>query len=225
MTLQEIQAAIDKIGCLTITTLDKGTMHSRIVHMMGQDDDGFYFLTMDVKPFYRQLVACEQVSLCGIYPASRATGKNDVGQPAFEPGFTFRMTGEVREVDEDTIIAKAKAGVSLFEYFLEDAERYPASRLFCIHKGKGEVYDFDFEMVNRDHKLQRERFAFGGETCKEAGARISVYCIACGVCKDTCTFNAIIKGDPYRVDSSRCDECGSCIKACPQKAIMLPNIL
>ncbi len=98
MTLKEIQAAIEKIGCLTVTTLDGDTMHSRIVHMMGQDEDGFYFLTMDVKPFYRQLKANGHVALCGIYPTSYASGKNDVGQPAFVPGYTFRLSGKAREV-------------------------------------------------------------------------------------------------------------------------------
>lgn len=225
MTLQEIQSAIEKIGCLTITTLDGNNMHSRIVHMLGQDDDGFYFLTMNVKPFYRQLKGNSHLSLCGIYPSSYATGKNDVGQPAWEPGYTLRISGEAVEVDMETIKAKAEAGGDLFKYFLEDAARYPATRLFCINKGKGEIFDYDFEMVNRDHKVLRTRFAFGGETYNEPGARITGDCIACGMCEDACTFKGIVPGEPYSVNGSRCDECGSCIEACPQGAIEFSRIM
>ena len=31
-----------------------------------------------------------------------------------------------------------------------------------MYKGKGEIDDFDYEMVNRDHKLLRKRFTFDG---------------------------------------------------------------
>ena len=66
MTLNEIHKAIEKIGSLAITTLDGETMHSRIISICGGDDEGIYFLTMDVKPFYRQLKNNPQVALCGI---------------------------------------------------------------------------------------------------------------------------------------------------------------
>jgi len=225
LTLQEIQSAIEKIGCLTVTTLDGDTMHSRIIHMLGQDDEGLYFLTMDVKPFYRQLTANGHVALSGIYPVSRATGKNDVGQPAFVPGYTFRLSGDAREVPEETIKVRAEQGAGMYEYFLEDAARYPAMKLFCIHKGKGEIYDFDFEMENRDHKLLRTRFAFGGETYNEPGARITGDCVACGMCVEVCTFKAIVPGEPYSINGSRCDECGNCINVCPQEAIEFSEIM
>jgi uncharacterized pyridoxamine 5'-phosphate oxidase family protein/Pyruvate/2-oxoacid:ferredoxin oxidoreductase delta subunit len=226
MTLNEIHEAIEKVGCLTFTTLDDDTMHSRIISVCGGDEEGIYFLTMNVKPFYRQLKANPQVALCGIYPSSRKTGKNKVGQPYFAPGFTIRITGEAREVPAEEVKAKAEAGSEIHRYALEDAERYPAMRLFCIIKGKGEVFDFDFEMENRDHKLLRTRFAFGGETFNEPGARVNADdCIACGECYDACTFKAIVPGEPYSVDGSRCDECGSCFLVCPQDAIEISNTI
>ena len=93
-------------------------------------------------------------------------------------------------------------------------------KLFCVFKGKGELFDYDFELENRDHKLLRRRFAFGGETFNEAGARIDPdKCIACGECYGVCTFKAIVEGQPYKVDNERCDECGSCIMVCPSEAI------
>ena len=76
------------------------------------------------------------------------------------------------------------------------------------------------KLENRDHKLLRIRFAFGGETFNDAGARINPDdCNACGECLESCTFKAIIPGEPYRVDGSRCDDCGSCFLVCPQDAI------
>jgi uncharacterized pyridoxamine 5'-phosphate oxidase family protein/NAD-dependent dihydropyrimidine dehydrogenase PreA subunit len=226
MHLNEIHKFLEKLGSVSMTTLDGNIMHSRIISICGGDEEGFYFLTIDVKPFYRQLKKNPQLALCGIYPSSRKTGKNAVGQPTWEPGFTLRITGEAREISADEVKEKAEAGSEAHEYFLEDAERYPAMKLFCIFKGKGEVFDFDFEMGNRDHKLLRTRFAFGGETFNEAGARINAdECIACGDCFEVCTFKAIIPSELYSVDGSRCDECVSCYQACPQDAIELSNTI
>lgn len=209
-----------------MTTLDQTTMHSRIISICGCDDKGIYFLTMNVKPFYRQLKKNPDLSLCGIYPSSRKTGKNEVGQPSFAPGFTLRITGQAREITQGEVRKKAEAGNEIHKYFLEDAARYPAIRFFCIHKGKGEIFDFDFELENRDHKLLRTRFAFGGEVFNEAGARIKPDdCIACDECFEACTFKAIVPGEPYRVDGSRCDECGSCFQVCPQDAIELSRTI
>jgi uncharacterized pyridoxamine 5'-phosphate oxidase family protein len=225
MEMNRIHEAIEKIGCLTFTTLDGDTMHSRIISVCGGDEEGIYFLTMDVKPFYRQLTANPLVALCGIYPSSRKSGKNEVGQPYFAPGFTLRITGEVREVPQKEIEEKAKAGNQVHQYALEDQSRYPSMKLFCVHKGKGEIFDFDFEMEHRDHKLLRTRFSFGGETHNEPGAIITDECIACGECEEACTFKAIEPGEPYRIIGSRCDECGSCFQVCPQDAIELSKTI
>ncbi len=224
--LTDMHNALKKIGSLTITTLDENTLHSRIISICGSDDEGIYFLTMNVKPFYRQLKKNPHVALCGIYPSGCKTGKNDVGQPSFAPGFTLRITGQAREIPEDEVREKAKAGSKIHTYFLEDAARYPAIRFFCIFKGKGEIFDFDFELEHRDHKVLRTRFAFGGESFNAAGARIHPeQCIACGECFKACTFKAIIPGEPYTVDGSRCDECGSCFEVCPQDAIALSKTI
>lgn len=220
MTLKDIESVIAKVGCLAVTTLDGSTMHSRIISMCGCDDEGIYFLTMDVKPFYRQLKSNPQLSMCGIYPSGRKEGKNKDGQPYWPPGFFLRITGEAREVPEEKIKERAASGNGIHQYALEDIERYPAMKLFCVFKGKGEVFDYDFEMENRDHKVLRTRFAFGGETVNEAGARINPdKCISCGECYDVCSFKAIVEGEPYKVNSQRCDECGSCIMTCPSGAI------
>lgn len=225
MNLNEIHKFIEKIGCLSVTTLEGNTMHSRIISVCGGDEDGIYFLTMDVKPFYRQLTANPQVTLCGIYPSGRKSGKNKVGQPYIAPGFTLRITGEAREVPQEEIEEKARAGNEVHQYALEDASRYPAMKLFCVYKGKGEIFDFDFEMEHRDHKLLRTRFSFGGKTYNEPGAIITDECTACGECEKVCTFKAIEPGEPYRIIGSRCDECGNCFLVCPQDAIKLSKTI
>ena len=142
---KDVQQALKKIGSVTMTTLDQETLHSRIISICGSDDLGIYFLTMEVKPFYRQLKKNSNLALCGIYPSGRRTGKNPVGQPTFAPGFTLRLSGRAREIPADEVRQKADAGSEIHKYFLEDAARYPAIRFFCIHRGKGEIYDFDLK--------------------------------------------------------------------------------
>jgi uncharacterized pyridoxamine 5'-phosphate oxidase family protein/NAD-dependent dihydropyrimidine dehydrogenase PreA subunit len=226
MTLKEIGSAIEKTGCLTITTLDDTTMHSRIISICGTDDEGIYFLTMNVKPFYRQLKSNPQLSMCGIYPSGRKEGKNKDGQPYWPPGFFIRISGEAREVSDAEVKEKAAAGSAIHQYAEEDAARYPAMKLFCVFKGKGELFDYDFELEQRDHKLLRKRFAFGGETVNAAGPRIDPEkCTACGTCYEACSFGAIIEGVTCKVNSERCDECGSCIIACPMNAIDYPETM
>ncbi len=220
MNVMEIAAAIEKIGCMSIATEENGRLHSRIVSIMGADEDGIYFLTMSVKPFYRQLKNNPQLSLCGIFPHGRKDGKNTAGQPYFAPGYTLRISGEAHEVNPETINKKARKGSEIFSYFIEDQERYPDLRLFCINKGQGEIYDYDFEMELREHKLLRKPFAFGGAEINHLGARIDAkLCIACGECFKACTFKAIVQGEPHVVDVNRCDMCGSCHLVCPQDAI------
>lgn len=221
MTLKEINLAIEKVGSLSITTLDGNTMHSRIVSICGCDDDGIYFLTINVKPFYRQLKSNPHISMCGVYPSGRKEGKNKDGQPYWPPGFFLRISGVAYEVTDNEIKEKALEGSDMHQYIMEEAARYPAMKLFCMHKGKGELFDYDFELENRDHKLLRKRFAFGGESVNEAGTRINPdKCTSCGECAEVCTFNAITQGDEaYEVQGERCDECGNCIIACPTEAI------
>jgi MinD superfamily P-loop ATPase len=92
---------------------------------------------------------------------------------------------------------------------------------FVIYKGKVEIFDVDFERETRDDKLIRTRASFGGMTFNAAGVRITDKCIQCNKCQEVCSFNAIIPGNPYKVDSSKCDDCGSCLLICPVKAIEL----
>jgi hypothetical protein len=33
---------------------------------------------------------------------------------------------------------------------------------FVIHRARGEIFDYDFDKQHRDHKLERDRFSYGG---------------------------------------------------------------
>jgi len=43
-------------------------------------------------------------------------------------------------------------------------------------------------------------------------------CVECGICQETCRFDAITD---FRVDPIRCEGCGTCIIVCPEEAISL----
>jgi ferredoxin len=145
--------------------------------------------------------------------------------PLMQPGFALRITGDVRQTSREAVKEKAESDREGFKFALYDMSRYPAIRVFCLHRGKGEIFDYDFEMQNRNYKLHRTRFAFGGEHYNEAGCRITDACTGCGACMEACTFKAIKAGNPYTIIGERCDECGSCMPACPEGAIIEPETM
>lgn len=219
MELADIFRAIDQIGAMSFATMDRDDIHIRYAGFFGHDAEGLYFMTMTVKPFYRQLVQSGKLAVCGIFPSGARTDRDAHGMPVMAPGYTLRITGDVREVDNETVKAKADAGHKGFQFAAYDISRYPAMRVFCLYRGKGEIFDFDFEMQNRDHKLVRTRFAFGGAASNPLGCVITDACSGCGECVDACSFSAIEPGRPYHIIGERCDECGSCILVCPADAI------
>lgn len=221
MKMKEIYAYIDKIGCVSFSTIDDGYVQSRIAHFFAFDDDGLYFRTMTVKPFYDQLKKNENVTICGMYPSTQLLGHNDNGSPNFIAGYTLRIMGDIKELTTEEVTLKAKSNPD-FKTATYDINKYPATRCFCIYKGKGEIFDYDFELEKRDHKLLRTRFSFGGMAYNPAGCIITDKCIGCGKCYEVCTFKAVEKGEPYKINGERCDECGSCYMACPVGAIEKP---
>ena len=79
-----------------------------------------------------------------------------------------RVSGEVRELTQAEVDEKA-AGNPLFNVAVYDINKYPETVVFVLHRFHGEYYDYDFNMVHRDHKILRERFAFGGDSFVPAG--------------------------------------------------------
>lgn len=217
-TIAEVFHLFDQVGCCSFATPDgNGGVDSRIAHFFAHDEDGLYFRTMDVKPFYKQLMDGESVSVCGEYPTTRVT-HNDKGLPFFEPGYQVRITGKCRLMTMDEVREKAQNNEG-FNVAIYDIEKYPETRAFVLYSARGEYYDYDYAKVNRDHKLYRERFSFGGMDVTPPGLVITEDCISCGTCITACTFDAIEEGYPYHINGECCDECGNCYNICPSNAI------
>ncbi len=128
------------------------------------------------------------------------------------------MTGKVKEVPMAVIKAKNNP---LFDFCIKDQEKYNAMVVFCITEGYGDVFDYDFEKISRENKLERTYFAYNGLAPQYKGLKIHQdTCIHCGVCKRKCSFLAIDETDRiYTINSARCDECGDCYLNCPVQAI------
>ena len=216
MTIKEIYEYFDKIGCCTFATIDKDYPETRIAHFLVYDDEGIYFMTMNTKPFYKQLKETGKVSVCGMYADSKVVTKDD-GDLLFDDGYFIRVSGDVREVSIDEIKKKNNPD---FQYCIEDNARYPSMTAFVLYRAKGEIFDYDFEKKKRDHKLERMRFSFGNFKVEKPGLTITEKCIGCGKCFKVFTFDAIEKdGNKYKIRGNRCDECGNCYTVCPVGAV------
>lgn len=218
MTIKEIYEKFDKIGCTTFSTVNDGRAESRIAHFFAWDEDGIYFRTMTVKPFYKQVKETGNITVCGMYPNTQVM-HDENNLPSFETGYSVRLTGDVRELTMEEVEKKAEQNRD-FNVAVYDIKKYPATRIFLIYRAKGEVYDFDYAKEHRDHKLERERFSYGGMEVESAGLTITDQCIGCGKCQSVCSFDAIVLGSPYRIMGNRCDECGNCYVNCPVGAII-----
>ncbi len=218
MTIAEIYQKFDQIGCLTFATVNEhGEPETRIAHLRGYDEDGIYFMTMFTKDFYKQIKRTGSVSVCGMNAKTQVEHDQN-GMPVFEGGYTIRMTGDVVEVSIEDIKAKENP---LFDLCIKDQEQYTAMVVLCITKAYGDVFDYDFELVNRDHKLERIYFSYHGATIKYKGLKIDPdRCIGCGACQEKCSFLAVDQtAHGYAINRHRCDECGDCYLVCPVQAI------
>ena len=218
MDIADIYEKFDQIGCLTFATIDKDTPQTRIAHLFAYDHEGLYFRTMITKPFYEQLKKTQKVAICGMFPKT-SVNHNEQGMPYFAPGYTIRATGDIKEIALETLKEKATVN-EMFMLGVKDIEKYPAMTTFCLYSAWGEVYDFDFEMEHRSHKLLRNGFCFGGKHIPFRGVRITEECIACGECRERCSFKAIYQhNEQFIIDHTKCDVCGDCYTICPTSAI------
>lgn len=220
MELKELYEKIEEVGCLTFSTIgENNEVQSRIAHFNGFDEDGLYFRTMTSKPYYRQLIKHKKLTVCGMTD-SRVLEHLDDGTPVFPRSFVIRIVGEVKNVPYETIVEKSKTTPALLTA-VQDGIKYPTMKdaNFVMYKAKVEIYDTDFEKTTRDNKLERIRFSFGGAKYHKVGPTITDKCIGCGKCKKICSFNAIEKGKPYKINPTYCDDCGMCSTVCPVEAI------
>ncbi len=221
MQIREIYEYFDNVGCLAFATWNGRDVESRIAHFFGYDNEGIYLRTMTVKPFYEQLTKHKTLAVSGMYPDSKVQ-HDENNLPHFVPGYAIRISGDVRELTMAEVEEKAKTDRN-FNVAVYDIKKYPDTRIFVLYKARGELYDFDYAMVSRDHKVLRTAFAYGGAEPIYAGLHINDNCIECGACKEACSFKAITEGSPYKICGERCDECGNCYQVCPANAIELRN--
>lgn len=215
LTINEIYEYFENIGCCVFATIDNGYPETRIAHLRAFDDDGIYFMTMDCKPFYKQLKDTGKLSICGLNANSNV--EKNGNEYVFEPGYSARLTGDVKEISMKDIKAKNNP---MFDLCIADQKKYPSMVVFVVHSFTGEIFDYDFEMANRDHKLKRIKFSYGQKELDSSCFKINDNCTKCGSCKRTCSFKAIDKIDgKYVIDPTKCDECGSCQRGCPMRAI------
>ena len=209
LSIKEVYERFEEIGCCSFATLDgSGGVDSRIAHFFAHDNNGLYLRTMTGKPFYRQLIEGGKLSVCGEHTAAPCSWDED-NMPHFQPGYMMRVSGDVRVVSDDEVQALAKENPQ-FAVALYDKKKYPETVVLVLDRAAGELYDYDFNMVNRGHKILRERFCWGGAEVVEPGFQITDACIECGSCAEVCTHKAIVPGSPYSIRGAWCDECGNC---------------
>jgi ferredoxin len=223
MDIKEIYEKFDQIGCLTFATIDEGYPETRIAHLFAYDEEGLYFRTMTVKPFYRQITENGKMSICGMSASPHVVHSEATGLPIFEPGFTMKATGDVREIPFEELLKKEHKSQG-FVMGIKDIRRYPDLRAFVMDRFRGEYYDYDFDLVTRDHKIVRESFSFNDFPTKFRGMKINDKCIGCNQCKEQCDaklFKAIEidESGGYFINNNHCDVCGDCTLVCPVGAI------
>ena len=221
MTNKEVFEHFEKLHSYSFATIDDGYPEVRIAHFITYDDDGIYFQTMRVKPFYKQLKDTKRVAVISLVADGGKVIENDEGLSDFPPGYFIKLKGDVKEISFHELEEKAKKD-SRFTSLVKDIERYPTMTTFVINKYNGEIFDYDFELANRPNKIERTRFSFNGMDIKKAGFTIDRNkCISCGACEKVCTFKAIEKVDgKYHIIGKYCDECGSCYSVCPVHAVI-----
>lgn len=192
-----------EIKNITFSTIDAdGNPASRIVDLMFKDGDAIYFFTCNVKPFYFELKKNETISI---------TAMKDWTQ--------VRLKASCKTVNRDLIKKIYQNNPGLKELF-PDEDNSKHVEVFCIYRGKGELFDLSGD----NSKMQRARFAFGGEKVRPSGCIITDKCINCGKCANVCPFNAIsVVQEHHQINPVYCDECGMCYNTCPVDAIELPT--
>lgn len=221
MNNQDIFAYLKKAGRLTYSTIYNGDIYSRIAGILTADDEGIYFFALRNKPYARQVLSTGKISICGYHEPPAQPHP----QYKMRPGYAIRVMGDVREVPQTEVAAKAPDNEA-FQHLLDyDYARYPDTICFCLYRGKGEIFDYDFNCENRNHKLERTRFSIGGGSFNPPGFKLDgSKCISCGQCASVCHYSCFVPGTPYQLLSNRCDECGNCYNICPAGAISIPDV-
>ena len=162
MTMQEVFEGFEKLHSYSFSTLHGAYPENRIAHFLTYDEDGLYFQTMNGKPFFDQLIKSKKLAACALNAEEEMNDMETEGMSYFPPEYYICLSGDVTTVSEEEVHKKALKNPQKFGPLEKDIARCPMITTFVLNKFKGEVYDYDFEIRNRVHKLKRNRFSFNG---------------------------------------------------------------
>lgn len=188
-----------KLKSVSFATINNNKPSVRIADVMLYENDTLYFLTARGKPFYRQLKKNPYLSIIGMNKRYK----------------TVKVCGQIEFIGREYVDKIFNANPMMNDLY--HGIKRDILDAFCMKKGEGEVFDLGVFPVHR------EVFSFGGEKARELGYKITNNCIACGDCKDECISGSISEGRPYKIDPSKCFECGRCVSFCPVNAIIQPT--
>ena len=199
MTGQDCLRMLREMRDVVFATVDgQGRPRARIIDVMMVEEGKLYFCTARGKDFYQELTQNGYVAIAGLnreWQTVRLTGK------AVRLADTKRWIDRIFE--ENPSMNDVYPGES--RYILDP---------FCISAGELEFFDLGKTPV------QRESFAFGGNSPLEKGFFITDGCIGCGTCAENCPQKCIEEGAPYVIHQENCLHCGLCAENCPTESIV-----
>ena len=210
MTREEcLKILIEDIHSTVIATIDDhGHPVTRVIDIMYEDGDTFYFMTGRGKDFYEQLKAQKYISLTGMaVPQTGDAAERTMGIK------TISIHGEVEETEGYTKLLLDK-NPYMYQIYPDEYALNKAAAVFRMTNGEGDYFDMSAKPV------VREKFRIGdGIADNRHFYQIGDTCTSCGKCAEHCPQKCIIEGSPYRIDTARCFHCGVCVDECPVQAI------
>ena len=92
----------------------------------------------------------------------------------------------------------------------------------CTEDGHKAVFvDADVDAANLAMLLHPQRSQKQDFSAGEIAQIDPDLCTACGLCADTCHFDAVQSGNHYEIDTIACEGCAACYYVCPSQAITM----
>ncbi len=186
---------------------------TRVIDIMLEDGDTFYFLTAEGKAFYDQLMQHGYLALTGM---TGGEGMDKAHATMHTKAVSIR--GKVECIGRQKLAEILEADPYMKEIYPTESSR-KALTVFRMTEGSGEYFDLSTKPITR------ESFAIG-KGSNDVSQRQEPYfitdaCIGCGRCVTVCPQNCIRHDSvPYRIEQSHCLHCGNCYTDCPVKAVI-----
>lgn len=190
------------IASVTMATVDEnGNPQSRIIGVMHTEDEKLYFLTARGKPFYKELLATQKVSVLGLSKYKEMIRLN---------GVPVRLPDAKQEKWLDLIFVENPYMANVYP-----GDTRQVLEVFCIEDGEIEYFNLGV------HPIFRQNYCIGNAKKAHRKYEITPACTACGKCQKNCPQNCIVPGRPHRIVQENCLRCGLCAEVCPADAIIL----